>query len=76
MSVYELQLAGHVAVVTGANHGIGAAIARNLATCGAGVVLTYLRMLDNSAAEVPEHYRGARTAARSRTQDRCEERCL
>lgn len=62
MSVQELQLAGHVAVVTGANHGIGAAIARNLATCGAGVVLTYLRQHDNTSAEVPEHYREARTA--------------
>ena len=36
-------LHGHTAIVTGANHGIGAATARVLAHCGAGVFLTYLR---------------------------------
>jgi 3-oxoacyl-[acyl-carrier protein] reductase len=33
----------HVAVVTGANHGIGGAVAETLAGCGASVVLGYLR---------------------------------
>ena len=35
-------LKGHIALVTGANHGIGAATARTLASCGAAVVLNYL----------------------------------
>jgi 3-oxoacyl-[acyl-carrier protein] reductase len=37
-------LHGHVAIVTGANHGIGAATARVLAAGGASVLLTYLRL--------------------------------
>ncbi len=37
-------LKGKVAVVTGANHGIGAATARALAAHGAAVLITYLRL--------------------------------
>lgn len=48
-------LSGHVAVVTGANHGIGAATARALASCGASVLLSYLRLSD--PYEYPETYR-------------------
>ncbi len=36
-------LHGHIAIVTGANHGIGAATAGVLADCGSSVFLTYLR---------------------------------
>lgn len=49
--------AGHVAIVTGANHGIGAATARALADGGAAVLLTYLRTADASHASTPELYR-------------------
>jgi NAD(P)-dependent dehydrogenase (short-subunit alcohol dehydrogenase family) len=36
----------HVALVTGGNHGIGAAAARALAACGARVLVSYLRLND------------------------------
>lgn len=56
-------LTGHVALITGANHGIGAATARALASCGAGVLVTYLRTADPD--DLPEQYR----ANRARTAD-------
>lgn len=56
MLSYELE--GHVALVTGANHGIGAATAKAFASCGASVLLTYLRMSD--PADFPEPYRSNR----------------
>ena len=39
-------IAGRVAIVTGGNHGIGAATARILATNGARVLVSYLRLND------------------------------
>jgi len=51
-------LEGHVALVTGANHGIGAATARALAGCGAAVLLSYLRTLDPE--DLPQPYRANR----------------
>lgn len=50
---YDLR--GHVAVVTGANHGIGAATAIALAGCGASVFVSYFRTDD--PAEFPAAYR-------------------
>jgi len=46
-----------VALVTGANHGIGAATARALADRGAGVLVTYLRVEDPPDGGTPEAYR-------------------
>jgi len=43
---FNLGLQGHVALVTGANHGIGAATALILASHGAAVVVSYLRIPD------------------------------
>ncbi len=50
---YDLQ--GHVALITGANHGIGAATAEALAECGARVLISYLRLADPE--DFPEPYR-------------------
>ncbi len=59
-------LSGHVAIVSGANHGIGAATARTLAGCGASVLLTYLRISDPE--DHPEPYRTNRAADAGETQ--------
>ena len=58
---YDLE--GHVALITGANHGIGAATAIALAECGAAVVVSYLRLPDLTGSTAPEPYR------RNRAQD-------
>ena len=56
----DLGLQGHVALVTGANHGIGAATALILASHGAAVVVSYLRIPDPGESAGPEAYRRGR----------------
>lgn len=46
----------HVAIVTGANHGIGAATAERLAAAGTSVLITYLRGRVTADPETPERY--------------------
>ena len=53
-----LDLKGHVALVTGANHGIGAATAAALAGCGAAVLVSFLRTRDSD--DFPEPLRSNR----------------
>lgn len=47
----------HVAIVTGANHGIGAATAEALAARGCAVVCAYRKIVDAVDPAVPEAYR-------------------
>jgi 3-oxoacyl-[acyl-carrier protein] reductase len=55
--------AGHTAIVTGANHGIGAATALALARQGCGVLCTYLRLEDEDDPGTPQRYRDYRSGS-------------
>jgi 3-oxoacyl-[acyl-carrier protein] reductase len=52
----------HVAIVTGANHGIGAATARTLAARGCGVLCAYWPLDDPADPGLPDAYRRDRAA--------------
>jgi 3-oxoacyl-[acyl-carrier protein] reductase len=56
MTAPALDLTEHVALVTGANHGIGASTARALAAAGARVLITYLRLEDEIDTGLPDAY--------------------
>jgi 3-oxoacyl-[acyl-carrier protein] reductase len=62
-------LSGHVALITGANHGIGAATSRLLVACGAGVLVTYLRLDDAVDPGIPDLYRKNRASDASDVVD-------
>jgi 3-oxoacyl-[acyl-carrier protein] reductase len=51
---------GHVAIITGANHGIGAAAARALARDGCAVLCSYLRVTDPEDPGTPAAHRDNR----------------
>jgi len=60
----------HVAIVTGANHGIGAATAELLASRGAAVLITYLRGRVTGDPATPERYQQNRMRAGDEVVDR------
>jgi 3-oxoacyl-[acyl-carrier protein] reductase len=59
----------HTAIVTGANHGIGAAVAAALAARGCAVLCTYLRA-DDDAPGLPAAYRDNRARDGAAVADR------
>ncbi len=59
---FSVDLAGRVAIVTGANHGIGAATVQKLASSGAAVLLTYLTLNDEPDPGTHDAYRGHRSS--------------
>ena len=65
--------AAHTAIVTGANHGIGAATAQALAGRGCAVLCTFLRVDDPDDSGTPQAYRDHRaqdaTAVVARIRD-------
>jgi len=64
---------GHIAIVTGANHGIGAATAAALARRGCAVLCTFLRVDDPVDPGVPRTYRDNRAHDAATVVDRIRE---
>jgi 3-oxoacyl-[acyl-carrier protein] reductase len=60
-------MTGHTAIVTGANHGIGAATAVTLARQGCAVVCSYLSLDDPFDPGLPQAYRDNRRASADAT---------
>jgi 3-oxoacyl-[acyl-carrier protein] reductase len=58
--VADRRAGGHTAIVTGANHGIGAATAEALARRGCAVLCSYLRVNDPPDRGTPQAYRDGR----------------
>jgi 3-oxoacyl-[acyl-carrier protein] reductase len=67
-------LHGHVALVTGANHGIGAATAIPLAARGAAVLVSYLRIPDRGDPNGPQLYRDNRASDASQVSAAIQQR--
>ena len=63
-------LSGRVAIVTGANHSIGAATAERLAMLGADVLITYLRNTNLATGDIPPEYGRARARTDRRSPPR------
>ncbi len=63
----------HAAIVTGANHGIGAATAQALARRGCAVLCTYLRVEDPEDPGTPQAYRDNRARDAAAVIARIEE---
>jgi 3-oxoacyl-[acyl-carrier protein] reductase len=57
MHAQPTEMSGRVAIITGANHGIGAATAVALAARGASVLVSYLRLDDAADPGTPDTYR-------------------
>jgi len=60
MGVMGEPVAGHTAIVTGANHGIGAATAVALGQRGCAVLCTFVRLRDPVDDGIPQAYRDQR----------------
>jgi 3-oxoacyl-[acyl-carrier protein] reductase len=63
----------HTAIVTGANHGIGAATAEALASRGCAVLCTYLRVADPEDPGTPQMYRDNRDKDAAAVMERIQE---